>query len=496
MNVFSGLVAILVACGTALLGTEWQALVGTSYSPYGEVIPIGIPSYTEGTPVSVLAEPISIAITPDGTKALVANYYQDNSSGNISVLDLTVSPMSVTEVPITEASNVMSVAITPDGKRALFGFISASSSTPSVGSLDLTTNPISVSTSAVLVPSAGSIAITPDGKEALVGSMPLDRGTSTPVMTVLDLTTTPISIVTNFVTGLFDGGIAITPDGTKALAVTTETSTVTVLDLTAKPYPVQLRTIGVGISPLDVAITPDGKKALVTCRGGGLLPTPGITVLDLTKTPICVQTLLVSTTYTPSFLAITPDSSKAVVSTGGVGLVSGLEGLPANGGGMVAVFDLTTVPISQIETPSFYIYAPLAVAITPDEAPTARFKMKRHGKKVTFNAGSSSSPVGTIQKYHWNFGDGHKKTTDSSFVKHTYRSLYRKHSRKPMVAKLTVTNTAGTSTHITFTGRTVSNHGGSSAVCKHHVVRHSRGIRLQAVKRSPLSLPALLTAAQ
>ena len=222
-----------------------------------------------------------------------------------------------------------------------------------------------------------------------------------------------------------------------------------------------------------------------------MLPAPGITVLDLTKTPISVQTPIVPMIDSPTFLAITPDSSKAVVSSGG--FASGLEKLPASVG-IVTVFDLTTVPISQISTPSLDIAVPLAVAITPDQAPTARFKMKRHGKKVTFNASSSSSPVGTIQKYHWKFGDGRKKTTTSPVVKHTYRSLY--HGRKPIVAKLTVTNTAGTSKRITFTGRTVSNHGGPSAVCKHSVVRHSRGVRHQAAKRGPLSPPALLTAAQ
>ena len=492
VNVFPAFIAALLACGSLLVGTEWQAFVGSFYYPDLSVIPIGIPSYTEGEPISTSTAPISIAITPDGTKVLTANAI----GGDIAVLDLTASPIAAYTVSIPFALTVLSVAITPDGTRALVGYQSTQAPSETncfVTFLDLTVTPITVSPSAIALPSVGTgMAITPDGTMALIGAS--DR--NNPVISVLDLTTTPISVLSNFVTGVFSGGVAITPDGTKALAAMTSLSTVTILDLTAKPCPAQILTLGVGQQPFDVAITPDGTKALVTCLGGGsVLSPPGITVLDLTTTPISVQTPLLPLSQAPSFLAITPDSSKAMVSVGGAAQAGPIR-LSASGPGEVVAFDLTTVPISEIATSPFYMEVPLAIAITPDQAPTARFTVRCHGKKATFDASASSSPVGSIQKYRWHFGDGGKMTTTSPIVEHTYHSLYREDSGKSVVAKLTVTNTAGTSKRITFTGRTVSNHGGPSAVCKHSVVRHSRGVRHQAAKRGPLSPPALLTAAQ
>jgi hypothetical protein len=132
----------------------------------------------------------------------------------------------------------------------------------------------------------------------------------------------------------------------------------------------------------------------------------------------------------------------------------------------VIFLDLTTSPISILQTPLFEIDEPTDVAITPDQAPTARFtatftKHKGDGwQKVEFDASDSTSPVGDIAKYEWKFGDGHKVVTTSPRVWHTYHHL---HDGERVHVKLTVTNTAGTSRSVVFTGRTVSNNGGSSA---------------------------------
>jgi hypothetical protein len=98
------------------------------------------------------------------------------------------------------------------------------------------------------------------------------------------------------------------------------------------------------------------------------------------------------------------------------------------------------------------------ISITPDQAPTARFTTTSNGLSVTFDASTSDSPVGTVVLYDWDFGDGQTQSTTSPTITHTY-STGGTHN-----VTLTVTNTAGTSTEITFTGQTVSNNGGPSAV--------------------------------
>ena len=435
MKLFSGLVATLVACSATVIGMgeEWQTFV-TSQS--GTIVPIGIPSYTQGDPIIVGSLPVKVAITPDRTKALVTDAY----SNEISVLDLTTSPISTSTVSIPGVISTFGIAVTPNGNKALVA-CDLGSEVHSVAFLDLTTNPITVDPSSIIVPISGTIAITPDGKHALIGGL----NSSAPVLTVLDLTTTPFSVSTNLVIGFFSGGIAITPDGKRALAISSLLSAVTVLDLTTTPISVETSLIPLTL-PACVAIAPDGKTAAVTVRAN-------------------------------------------------VGNAGG--GVSANGGGGVVFFDLTTTPISVIDTPSFAVLSPIGLAITPDQAPTAHFFVKRDEKKVTFNARSSTSPVGSVEKYHWKFGDGHKKTTTSPVVTHKYHSLYHKHSKRPIAATLTVTNTAGTSTRVVFTGQTVSRNGGPSAVCKHPVTMHSRGPDPRTiVKDKSLSLSALLMAAQ
>jgi PKD repeat protein len=128
------------------------------------------------------------------------------------------------------------------------------------------------------------------------------------------------------------------------------------------------------------------------------------------------------------------------------------------------LYDGTVTPITlATNTPGTVIpvgISPNEIAVTPDQAPTARFTAVVDGLTVTFDGSTSSSPIGTIAKYDWDFGDGHTEslTAPTATVAHTYSSV------GTFTVTLTVTNTSGTSTEQTFTGQTVSNNGGPSAV--------------------------------
>ena len=460
MKCFSTILAAITVCGSTLLGTEaeWSAFITSAPSGTGFVVPIGTSSYVQGGSVSVGDSPQAIAITPDGRTALVA----DQGSDQISVVD--IATWSTTTVSLPTGTSPKNIGITPDGTKAVV----VGDSPYTVAVLDLTTNPISISSLPFETLFGTSLAITPDGKKALVGGTDsLYEGIS-----ILDLTTTPASFDTNIVPGLFDGGLAVTPDGRRAIAATKGVNTATMIDLSAQPHPVQIHTVTVGPSPFDVAITPDGKRALVLYAGTGLLPTGGISVLNLTTTPMSVQTLNVplSEGDVPTSIAITPDGKKAVVTLRSAAPSGGIAAYPSTD---AIFFDLTTDPISILSTPMFSIDTPTGVAITPDQAPTAQFTYTTKGSKVTFDASGSTSPVGGIRHYHWKFGDGHKVTTTTPIVTHTYHHVHDKR----IVARLIVTNMAGTSTEVTFTGKTVSNNGGPSAVRKQHLVFHHHSSR-------------------
>ena len=118
------------------------------------------------------------------------------------------------------------------------------------------------------------------------------------------------------------------------------------------------------------------------------------------------------------------------------------------------------------------VLLPYGIGITPDQAPTAAFTTSVNGLTVSFNGSGSSSPIGTIATYLWDFGDSSGPvTTENSTTSHTY-------AREGVFAvSLTVTNTAGTSTETTFTGQVVSNNGQPSAETTHAVIVRSLTLR-------------------
>ena len=72
------------------------------------------------------------------------------------------------------------------------------------------------------------------------------------------------------------------------------------------------------------------------------------------------------------------------------------------------------------------------------------------GQASSFDASASSDPDGTVASYHWDFGDGTSQTTVSPTVTHTYATS------NTYTVTLTVTDDAGCSTALVFTGQTAS----------------------------------------
>ena len=356
-----------------------------------------------------------MAITPDGTKALVS--IQNGSA--ITVLDIT-QPIIGPGYTVAVGQKPRGIAITPGGTRALV----ANSSSNTISVLDLTQFPIvqAYTVSVGLLPT--HVAITPDGTTALV-SNETDNTVS-----VLDMTPTVHlrQVIGSFANPL---GIAVTPDGTKALVVSNGGDYINVIDLTQSILNSGY-TVAVGSNPSDIAITSDGSKALV-------LNDSNVSVLDLTQPTIVPGYFVDLHGIHFVSIAITPDGARAYATS--------------NGGGFVAVLDLTTTPIQ-------FVYAiPLSsalsgIAITPDQAPTSLFSFSFDGLTVVFDGSGSSSPVGAVKEYIWDFGDGTSPiTTTSRTVSHTYARSGE------YAVSLTVVNDAGTSLDVTFTGQVVSNHG-------------------------------------
>ena len=412
----SVVVGFLASTGLLLgNGVTWEALVTNLNDDV--VTPILIPSDIVESSVFVGSFPLGVAITPDGTKALVSN----STGTNVAVLDLTQQPITVL-YSVSAGAGASAVAITPDGSMALV----ADSYGNTVSVLDLTQSPI-VSVSTVSVGnSPQGIAITPDGTKALVSNSYGNTVSVLELQPSVHLTET-VSVGNN------PWASAITPDGTRALVSNFYDGTISVLNLTQSPI-ASGYTVPVGNEVGGIAITPDGTKALV-----GSVADAKVCVLDLTQSTIGPG-YFVPVGNTPESIAITPDGRRAYVTQ--------------RDDQTVSVLDLTQTPVKTIHAAIPMGKPPFGIAITPDQAPTSLFIPSVSGLTVSFDGSGSSSPIGNVEEYIWDFGDGSDPLiTTSPSVSHTYvRS-------GEYTVTLQVVNDAGTSLDVTFTGQTVSNHG-------------------------------------
>ncbi len=411
---YAGMVAVCVWGGpsVALAVTSPEAVVTVLGSPgTAEIFSITTPS-PPITPVTVNNYPTDLAITPDGREAWVCNDYV----GIVSVIDL-ASKTVVANVSILGRATPH-IAITPDGTEAWV--VNPHEKLVSVINIASRT----LVNSSIPIGSVGAyLAFTPDGKQAWVCNVGDNN------LSIIDTASrTPIGLVPVGVNPL---DIAMTPDGKQAWVTNAGGTTVSVID-TSFSHPTV--NIFVGIAPNRIAMTPDGTQAWVTAGG---LPTNQIAVID-----VATQTVL---NYVPGSIsqsiAFSPDGKQAWSITPVPGTVHEYNRLSQ-----------TLVQTLTFSNPT------QDLAITPDQAPTARFAVTTNGVVASFDASASSSPYGSIATYAWNFGDGSPvQNVAIPQISYSYAQV------GTYTVTLTVTNTQGTSTTQTFTGTTVSNNGGPSA---------------------------------
>ena len=402
----------LIFLALCLLSTQTAIaapfVYGTSYDAKNVYV-VDVATNTAGTGITVGTQPTGIVITPDGTKAYVC------ISSNNTVVPITLTSGAV-GTAITVGSGPWCLAITPDGTTAY-----------ACSRLGTTVTPINLISgtkgTAITVGSPYFISITPDGTKAYVSNY----GSNT--VTPITLSTAAVGTAITVGTGPWNS--AITPDGKKVYVCNYGSNTVTPIDITTDTANTA---IVVGTQPNAIAITPDGTTAWVGTFG----TTP--TVRPITIVSGSVGTAISITSGYPNDIAITPDGTKAYVACWSSNRFVPINLISNTAGTAITVGNSSNCCIAA-----------------PDQAPTAIFTSSVNGSTVFFDGSGSSSPLGTIATYAWNFGDGQTGSGSTSKVSHTYRVGGQ------YAATLTVTNSSGTSTTKVFTGRTMSRNGGTSA---------------------------------
>ena len=239
-----------------------------------------------GALVSQGATPSSAAATCS-PKVYVTNNLTLGSVSVVNVADGAVSTISIGDHPI-------GVAITPDGTKAYV----ANTGSDNVSVIDVATG--SVSTIFVGTSPTG-VAITPDGTKAYVANS--DGNT----VSVINVATGSVSTISDFAVGLFPTAVAITPDGTKAYVTGASSTKLSVINVATGSVSDDIivggQSKGVAITPcalLSQTVSADGRT--VTVSGSQYAPASTVTV-SITSTPLTLGTVTVASngTFSKSF---------------------------------------------------------------------------------------------------------------------------------------------------------------------------------------------------
>lgn len=423
---FLAFVAALVIAAPA--SAARNAYVANAGSGTVSAIDVGTNSLTGS--ITVGAGPRDVAITPDGQFAYVTN----EDEGTVSVISTATNTVVGTPIAVGVGSKPRGIAISPNGQTAWV----ADSGDNTVSVIATATNAV-VGTPIEVGSEPDGIAISPDGTAVFV----VQKGGDVSIVN-----TTARTVTGTVPDALGPSQIAIGPRGGRAYVTNRGSDSVTAFN----PANGQLAgtPITVGAQPSGIAIGPSGTLAYAAGFGDGTL-TPIITATSVPGAAI--------TGFTgPEGVAVSPGGSQLYVSNSGGGAIS-------------VVNTATNVPSASISVGK----EPAGIAIAPDQPPTASFRVTPQkriaGRKLTFHAGASRDPDGTIATYAWEFGDGTHSKGSTATLTHTYA--------RPgtYTASLTVTDNEGCSTELIYTGQTASCNGSAAA--------HSTGTIVVADNKGP-----------
>ena len=224
-------------------------------------------------PASVVGPPLSVAITPDETLALVTSAMRIDPNDaskqvpdtRVSVIDLKASPPKVVTT-LEAGAGAAGVSINRQGTLALVA--NRSEGTVSVFAIQ---GPTVTTVGKITIADAKSgvshVAFTPDGKTALVTRDGDDR------ISVLSVDGTKVEYTKRDLNaGLRPYGIDVASTGAFAAVANIgrgggDADTVSLIDLRATPARV-VDTITVGQTPEGIKISPDGKHVAVVVMNG------------------------------------------------------------------------------------------------------------------------------------------------------------------------------------------------------------------------------------
>jgi len=412
---------------------------------------------SQGKPVAAGVGPAGVVASPDGRFLYVA----DVDGGQMLVYGVGKSGELTALQTVQANGDPFGLAMAPDG-RTLYATAPATDPVPGqepepdqvavfpVGPDGRLGRQVSVTTPGGKHPR--SVAVSPDGRFVYVTNGlrdPAVPGTLA-VFAVTGDGTLPLKLLTSIEIGRFGAGITISPDGRFLYAESQATNQVRgyrrgadglLTEVPGSPF----------ASPDDpegIVITPDAQNIYVGATGQTPQGTPGgpgeVQAFRARPGGGLGPARLFAAGQLPNSLILSPSARFLYAANGNSNDISAYA-IGPNG-------TLRKIPGSPgLDSPGFQ-----AMAMLPDQGPTARFSAKP-GTPAHFDATTSTDPDGSVARYDWDFGDGTVLPNGGPTPTHTYT--------RPgtFTVTLTVTDDEGCSDRQVFTGKDMLCNGSPAA---------------------------------
>jgi DNA-binding beta-propeller fold protein YncE len=265
-----------------------------------------------------------LAVTSNDNKVMLDNgtvkIVQNPAPDTVTIIDLKASPPRVVAEIAAPGSVVgppLSVALTPDESLALVG--SSSKIDPSdptktvpdnrVSVIDLKASPPAVIATLEAGRSAAGISINRQGTLALVANR--SEGTVS-VFSIAGKTVTPVGTVSIADEKSGTSHAVFTPDGAMALVTRDGDHKISVLKIAGTNVEYTKRDINAGLRPYGIDVSSKGDYAAVANIGIGQGDADTVSLIDVTaKPPRVVDTLTVG--QTPEGIKVSPDGVHVAV---------------------------------------------------------------------------------------------------------------------------------------------------------------------------------------
>jgi 6-phosphogluconolactonase (cycloisomerase 2 family) len=403
-------------------------------------ISLRAPAFTQTTNSSTER----VAVTPDGSHVYAINADTPGSLDQFSV-DASGQLSALNPEIVSTNATPGSVVVSPNGHSA---YLAGGNPCCTVEEFNVEADGTLTHKSTPQIASDGrfDMVMTPDGRNLYVSSFG-----SSGIIDHFDVAangTLSAAVPATTIAGEFPVGMAIAPDG-RSLYVGLDASPSAVAQFTIGPggalaakNPASVPLPASTADPIALAASPNGKNLYVGDETDG-----GIDQFTIASdgTISALSPATVGTLHVDG-LAVSPDGDNVYATSQTDGNTTRYT---VNfGGALQSTGNLAATGIGSD-----------GIAVTPDLAPVAALKVTPGPPKhrTRFNAAASFAPNGNIVRYQWSFGDGTTDVTATPKDSHVYAR------RRVYTVRLTVTDTAGTSTARVFTGHQMLLNGGATA---------------------------------